>query len=177
MKTEKLRRLNKQNTEMLVNLHDDIYDVCVTLLEQRGYFILEDVIIRADKRKLRDEVQWKVMLKWLEEHFGEPLASHHRASLYRMAKAAFNPLPVTKEVKDKYLAPGRGNSNQIAGYGFMGWPDRQTSERKIAARYHQGDGLHQVADRMQLSLQQREQMEEIEARKDLLDQIESERDC
>jgi hypothetical protein len=149
MKTERLRGLNDANAVMLRNLHDDMFEVCVALLESRRYFILEDAIIRAEKRKLRDQIQWPVLVKWLEEYFQAPLASHHRASLRRMVNAAFNPLPCTKDVR-KFLE--RGNGNQACGYGFMTWHPEST-ERVIVARYNQADGIHQSADRMRASLQ------------------------
>jgi hypothetical protein len=143
---------------MLINLHDDIYDCCAALLQQHRYFVIEDVIIRAGRRKLRDQVQWDVIVKWLEEQSGFPLASQPRGSLKRMAEARFNPLRVTKDVK-KYL--DQGNGNQRAGYAYLGWPNREATERQIAARHHVADGVHQSADRLQLSLEQIEQFKAI----------------
>ena len=147
---KQLRKLSPLNTEMLTNLHNDIFTTCADLLQRDRYFILEDAIIRAGQRKLRDLVQWDVIVSRLEEHFGHPLAQHHRAALRRMTKAPFNPLRVTKDVAK---ALEGGNGNQSAGYGFLGWPDRQTTERQIESRHHIAQGIDRSADRLQTNLE------------------------
>ena len=150
LRLKQIRKCTAATTGMLERLHCDILAACTTLLRRDRYFILEAAVIVANARKLRQHIQWDNVVKWLEEDFKQLLAPHHRASLRRMAKSADCPLKVTKDVV-KFLETGNGN--QTAGYGFLGWPTRQTTERQIEARHHVADGMHQSADRLQVSLQ------------------------
>lgn len=153
----KLRNVTPLNEEMLTHLHDDIFNACLMLLRRDRYFILEDAVIKAEKRKLRELIQWGVIVDRLEAALGHPLAPHHRASLRRMTRATDHPLKVIKDVA-KFLETGNGN--QTAGYGLLGWPDRQTTERQIESRHHVAEGIHQSANRLETNL-----LEQIESLK------------
>lgn len=118
-----------------------------TLLK-RGYFIKEEVVIAAGRRKQRGDIQWDAVKEELETYFQRPLAPQSRASLRALTKAEFEPLKATKEVRDYLQNRGRGSGNETAGYGFLGWPDRAAAERLISNREHVAAGFHHSADRL-----------------------------
>src|SRR5262245_21256736 len=90
------------NAEMLAGLHQDIVETCKTLLFRHHYFIIEEAVIRAGKRKMRHQIRWDWVVAELNEYFAPlKIAGHGRAFVRSLAEAEGDgKLPVLKEVLD-----------------------------------------------------------------------------
>lgn len=144
-----LRGLTTLNADLRTNVNRDVFAACAGLMLRDRYFICENALIQAGRRKDRNEVQWDVQRAWLEERFHCKLTAHTRAALRNMTIRKIDPLKVTKEVA-KALVPGL-NGNQTAGFSFTDW-DRPTTERQIATRYHTAEAFEESAERLHADL-------------------------
>lgn len=140
----KLRALTAHNAEMLTNLHNDILEGAKALLK-RGYFIKEEAVVAAGERKHREDIQWDAIKEELEAYFCRRLAAQSRAALRDMTTGEFASLKVSKLVAAYLQYRGPGSGNETAGYGFLGWPTKEATERLITSREHVGAGFNRSA--------------------------------
>jgi hypothetical protein len=147
---EGLRRITSANSGAAHSVNDAIFEMAKDLLRHQGLIVFEEVIIRAKQRKDRNLIQWDVQRVALKEYYGRHLVPLSRATLREMIESKIDRLRVLKDVEELLTRGGPGGG-RTAGYAF---PERYQSitERQIAARRHQADGMNNNADAVEAQL-------------------------
>jgi len=144
---------SKDNSEWLKNLHIDVFDVAKTLLLQHHWFLKEDVIALAGKRKARDVIRWEeVIVPELNDYFvqfGLKIAPQNRSFVRAMTEAEGDEkLILRSKLLLDHLHKKAGSGNETVAYGFLGWPNREHAERQIRSVEHKGGNFLMKADDM-----------------------------
>ena len=150
--TLKLRGVSPELTESSGNVNTDIYNRCVSLLEAQGYFVCEDVIERAGHLRNRKLVQWKAILKAVEQLKESPLLSFSCKDMRDLASTEFDrPLiRVRKEILEKLA---KHNGHEVAGYGLPQWGERSyVKQRAINTRRSISTGFENSAHRIETAI-------------------------
>jgi hypothetical protein len=146
----RLRGIPSAAAEMMLNIHNDIFDVAQALLRENNFVIFEEALVRAGKLRYRKDIQWQAMRDELQAHFQCDVMNISCATFREGCNSKFDALPTLARVKE-FLR--KGNGNETAGFGFVHWK-RDVTERKIAARRNTSVGIAKSADHLQMAMEQ-----------------------
>jgi len=152
----RLRGIPSAAAEMMLNVHNDVFDAAKTLLRETNFIIFEEALVRASKLKHRKDIQWVAIREELQAHFQCDVMNISCATFREGVNSKFDPLPTLAHVRE-FLR--KGNGNETAGFGFVHWK-RDVTERKIAARRKTSVGLTKSADHLQTAMEQALQIEQ-----------------
>lgn len=150
----KAAELRAEQKKMIEIVHEDIVTACLAMLHRNKLVIYEQAIIRADVRKFRRDLDWKLIREKLEATLKHPLIACSRAELRNLINPAHpNCFNVSTEI---HQALKFGNGNQTAGFALLDY-DRNLAERKAGRLEHIGNGFYAAGTNIRDNLVESEQ--------------------
>jgi|SRR5215467_19236 len=147
--TLKLRGVSPEMTKTAGNVNTDIYNYSLGQLEMQGYFLCEDVIERTGHLRNRKLVQWKAILKALEQQRESPLLSFSCKDVRDLAATTYD-RPLIRVRKDILERLAKRNGHEVAGYGLPQWGERShVKQRAINTRRSISNGFESSAQRIE----------------------------
>lgn len=146
----KLRGVPPENAGVMLDIHNDLFEVATAILRARNFVIFEEALVRAKKLQHRNSIKWPAIKEELQAHFQCQLLSISRTQFREQIESKYEPLPVLAHVRAHLR---KGNGQETAGFSFAGWKTDIT-ERKIAARRHVANGFDQSANRLEVAMDQ-----------------------
>ena len=126
----KLRGIPSAAAEMMLNIHNDVFDAAQTLLRENNFVIFEEALVRAGKLERIVRISNGLRCgRNSNPHFQCDVMNISCATFREGVNSKFDPLPTLAHVKE-FLRKGNGNET-TAGFGFVHWK-REVTERKIS---------------------------------------------